>query len=139
MNKPIIIDGCNVAECENIAIQDGYIGCTDNLVGECEGDNCIYKQLQRLKAENKELKRKNTILELVTEPQRQEIGKYQNKALKLKQALEEVREITNMRNIGCGAFCEVNRLEHNCDAECNAYYLAQIQDKINEVLKDKNY
>lgn len=66
-----------------------------------------------------------------------EIDRLREEKQRLIQALEDVREIANKRNVGCGKFCEVNRKEHNCNAECNAYYLKQIQDKINEVLEDE--
>ena len=59
MSEEIIIDDVNVSECEflrNCIIPDNY-GCKidDSLC--CDVGNCYYKQLQRLKQENKELKK----------------------------------------------------------------------------------
>ena len=60
MTKEIIIDGVNVAECEFLrkcVIPDNE-GCAidDSLC--CDVGNCYFKQLQRLKQENEELKKK---------------------------------------------------------------------------------
>lgn len=44
MTEEIIVDGVNIAECEHIAIQDGYIGCTNNENGECEKCFCAFKK-----------------------------------------------------------------------------------------------
>ena len=82
----------------------------------------IFKQLQRLKAENEQLKKKNTILECVTEPQRQEIEKYHDKALKFKQALEKIKVIA------------LDIIENDC-YENSDTKAKKIIDKINEVLK----
>ena len=58
-NNEVIIDGCNVAECEffgkyNVCKAYVYMpkscGCDYN-------PNCYFKQLQRIKSENEELKR----------------------------------------------------------------------------------
>lgn len=96
MNKPIIIDGVDVSECAYMYDNEDFNYMCQDGIGTCicrDNKNCYYKQLHRLEAENEELKRKNTILELVTEPQRQEIEKYHDKALKLKQALEEIKRL----------------------------------------------
>lgn len=59
MTKPIIIDGVDVSECEQLAsTKSGKYYCYDYSDGFCEDyKDCIYKQLQRLKAENDELKK----------------------------------------------------------------------------------
>lgn len=61
MNE-VIIDGCNVAECEFYQIEANelypkaqYCGSMRNTF--CENEpNCHFKQLQRAKAENEKLK-----------------------------------------------------------------------------------
>ena len=88
MTEEIIIDGVNVAGCEYIAIQDGYIGCTNNENGECERCFCAFKkrygetpqtirlddfykstalilqdELHRLKQENKTLKANASVIQ----------------------------------------------------------------------------
>ena len=73
------------------AIHELSIACHDRI-NKCKYYK-LYTQLQRLKAENGELKKENTILELITEPQREEIQKYRDKALQFKQALEDVGKI----------------------------------------------
>ena len=91
----IIIDGCNVAECEfydkcnyttcMIGIQD-YINCDKN-------PNCYYKQLKRLEAENEKLKKEVETWSYQTE-KRAEIGEvWYDTAQKYKQALEDIREV----------------------------------------------
>lgn len=57
MNKPIIVDGVDISECENYFHTGNEENCEDYLDGVCQGHNCLYKQLQRLKAENEELKK----------------------------------------------------------------------------------
>ena len=71
MSNKIIIDGVNVAECkdfEHYKSKD-IKGLSGNLCKKfggcpyCEGNpNCKYKQLQRLKAENKRLKEPSLIV-----------------------------------------------------------------------------
>lgn len=59
-NGLIEIDGCNVAECEYFLFRDKEEiqerSCGVGLV-DCEGKDCMYKQLQRAKAELEELKK----------------------------------------------------------------------------------
>lgn len=59
MTKEIIIDGVNVAECCRFEIEQGKPNNTSHtcdLGGTCDGwENCYFKQLQRLKQENKTL------------------------------------------------------------------------------------
>ena len=56
MNE-VIIDGCNVAECIYYN-PDKLANCGMFALGDfkCEGQICLYKQLQRAKAENETLK-----------------------------------------------------------------------------------
>ena len=72
-NKPIIIDGVNVAGCQYLyfAIEDSIIDCKEHprcSIGEaftndaCKNSNCYFKQLDQLKAEKEELKNNNNIL-----------------------------------------------------------------------------
>ena len=55
MNNEILIDGVNVAECE----QFKDLKCRQRTCGSyfvmCEGQSCQFKQLKRLEAENKQL------------------------------------------------------------------------------------
>ena len=54
MTEPIIIDGCNVAECTSFQL--GNCNNDDTLSIECvKNKNCYFKQLQRLKKENEEI------------------------------------------------------------------------------------
>ena len=59
MSEEIIIDGVNVAGCPDLKQYndtEGNLMCMEYIDGGCEGHNCYYKQLQRLKVENEELK-----------------------------------------------------------------------------------
>lgn len=102
-------------------------------------DVVLEKQLQRLKAENEklkaeneELKRKNTILELVTEPQREEIQKYRDKALQFKQVLVEVRKVIDSECSNCV------KLYHSCAGHCcGVFNVNKILKEMDEVLKDE--
>ena len=58
-SNEVIIDNCNVAECENLEQNNA---CNEYLDGCCEGHNCLYKQLQRAKVENEKLKADNKAL-----------------------------------------------------------------------------
>ena len=65
-NDIILIDGCNVAECEDYAEKHDilmpygkiktYQGYCYSSNDYCNGKDCHFKQLQRLKKENEELK-----------------------------------------------------------------------------------
>lgn len=50
----VIIDGVDVSECKYY--DDGTCCDKDVMSLSCENTDCIYKQLQRLQAENKKLK-----------------------------------------------------------------------------------
>ena len=64
MKNEVIIDGCNVIECEFYddlecnAYRQEYWEPQDNTKDLCkEHPNCYFKQLQRVKSENEKLKR----------------------------------------------------------------------------------
>lgn len=86
MTEPIIIDGVNVAECENLrkCITPNNETCTiDNSF--CNGNkNCYFKQLKRLEKENEEL-----IAQLSCFYRKKEYIRL----LKYKQTLEEIRDV----------------------------------------------
>lgn len=107
MNKPIIIDGVDVSECEYCIIAGAeFPECRIKIASfdvKCENYNCYFKQLQRLKAENEELK------EEYKQFQRISAGEVN----RLRKALEEVREI----------------------AYTTDFDIADIQKIVNEVLK----
>lgn len=94
--KEIIIDDVNVAECEflydddclcKLGIEYGYDGETFGRF--CKGNNnCYFKQLQRLKAENKNLKTENTKLK----NKNQQMSGCITENEKYKQALKEIKE-----------------------------------------------
>jgi len=60
MTEKIIIDGVNVTGCCRFEVEQGEPNNTSHtcdLGGTCDGwENCYYKQLQRLKQENGNLK-----------------------------------------------------------------------------------
>lgn len=57
MNKPIIIDGVDVSECEFYEPKAQVMQCHRGAITQrCKENNCHFKQLKRLKAENEELK-----------------------------------------------------------------------------------
>ena len=91
---------------------------------ECKTyDDCYYKQLKRLQAENEELKAQIEQLEDFIKSDGEIDHINHEYTYKLKKALEEIREIAKIAFIVC-------------DDECgNANKFAEIQDKINEVLK----
>jgi predicted RNase H-like nuclease (RuvC/YqgF family) len=58
--KEIIIDGVNVAGCEFYEPKAQVMTChEESITKRCDKTNCYYKQLQRLKQENAELKAYN--------------------------------------------------------------------------------
>ena len=87
MTEEIIVDGVNVAGCqcfENDKCLWSKKYYESNLTPNCEEvKDCYYKQLQRLKQENENLKKEV-----------KQIRTYEElKLKKYKQALEEIREI----------------------------------------------
>ena len=115
MSDKVIID-VDVSECTHFDKdnhQRKVFDCyeIEGFPNFCKGDNCYYKQLQRLKAENEKLKEKNE--ELIAQLSRFYRKKEYIRLLKYKQALEEIREISSPHCSQC----------------------REIIDKINEVLK----
>lgn len=133
MSDKVIIGGVDVSDCENLSIQNGYIGCTDNLVGGCERDNnCIYKQLQRLKAENDALKSQLDFEIMNKETLIYNCEKFQEGNIKLKQVLEEIRDtaIYECRH-DCSEIYELCTIESCLEK--------RIQRLVNEVLEDEQF
>lgn len=130
MNKPIIIDGVDVAECGYLYDNDDLTYMCQNGIGTCicrENQNCYYKQLQRLELE-KEAEKKSKE-QAITDSLRKGlvIDKY-------KQALEEVREsIKNMCEENCPDLKNGYCIGVN---ECAQRSQKHITRLINEVLKD---
>lgn len=157
MTKPIMIDGVDVSECKyyteklnignggQIGTAKGYGFCIHNIQGldksdcyardyaRCLNNDCFYKQfqqfrteLQRLKAENEKLKAPSMII-----PQVGKLGVPIEQYCKLKQALEDVREITKKYYLSDKKLLATG-------IGINPYgAIIEIQDKINEVLKDE--
>ena len=145
MTEEIIIDGCNVKDCDLYSLRGS---CMDDNISpvDCKDrPDCEYKQLQRLKQENEALQAQlnnitvqsnNIITALEQENEELKILKdmyltfYKAKHddvkglfIKYRSALEEIREIAK------DTF-------HCCDDDCgNARKIKLIIDKINEVLK----
>ena len=141
MSEEIIIDGVNVAECK---YYEDMHECPDNLNGgyyvqhcycDLQGDNycicnknhnCYFKQLQRLKQENEELK---ADLKAETEQAHKWYQRETDKhfvAIKYKQALEEIREITKKYDAEVGDTIIANPIQ-----DCYDVFI-----KVNEVLND---
>ena len=136
MTEEIIIDGVNVAgcgyyeptlenrykpecNCKETKIELGYYQ-NEYSTSECEGNDCLYKQLKRLEQENKELKAYKD----VNEDFKKAWDELNEKYKRYRSALEEIREIAN------DTF-------HCCDDDCgNARTIKLVIDKINEVLND---
>lgn len=78
-----IINGIDVSECAYYN-KDNEPYCCEIWDNECEAQNCYFKQLQRLKEENEELKKKKDEYYLRTLD-------YEAKISYLIQALEEIR------------------------------------------------
>lgn len=153
MNKPIIIDGVDVSMCEDLTNQ---LCCEQYLDGECEGQDCYYKQLQRLKVEKEKLKtwlkeeRANNdklnqlyqdehceVLELKAENEelKEEYKQFQHISVeevhRLRKALVEIEEI-------CKKNCENCTEYKDCKSiffECQIAKIDCILSIINEVLK----
>jgi hypothetical protein len=99
---------------------------------ECDTTDCYYKQLKRLQAENEELKAKFNNNSLCNR-----IQIYEADEARMRKALEEIRGIAKDNYYSC-TDCDKQRKELNCNEKCNAYRLREIQDKINEVLDERN-
>jgi hypothetical protein len=142
------IDGIDVCECSYYN-KDNEPYCCEVWDNECEAQNCYFKQFKRLQEENEKLKNKNNDLieEIasgnidiaILQKENEELKKKQitkngficdcEQNAKYKQALEEIREITEQdRN------CMNSELA--CCRLCDKLDL--IKEKTKEVLNDRN-
>ena len=67
MTDKIIIDGIDVSGCkelQTVVNEEPFCDSSNTLKFLCRGNNCIYKQLKRLEAENAKLKAENEKLKL---------------------------------------------------------------------------
>ena len=141
MSESIIIDGCNVAECD----------CYDNtyclwskkyheirITPKCEiVKDCYFKQLQRAKADIEELKEYNDSYDEAVRALLSEKDKLKAENGKLKKALEEIRGIANgLKSTHCANCSQVLNNKGKCTADCMKDYKEKILTKINEVLQD---
>ena len=134
----IIIDGVNVAGCKHYRgkyfSDNEYKDCAlyENK-GFCEELNCYYKQLQRLKQENEELKKEiqsqKGLITVGGKQQYQVIIAYD----KLRSALEEIK---NILQENCNQCFEIDNFTKPDD--CGICEWARILKVINEVLNDSN-
>ena len=130
MTKEIIVDNVDVAGCEFYVNRTGYCIDDNHSPVHCkERDGCIYKQLNRLQAENEKLKAKCKELNkkiLDADAGKSQYSFYLDKEEKenreLRKALEEIRELAK----GC-------KNSEGIIRQTITEYL--IQNKINEVLK----
>lgn len=109
----VIIDGCNVAECEFFEPKAQVMQCHRCAITQrCKENNCYFKQLQRLKSEFAEVLdvKCGTIAAL----------KVENDELKAK--LERIKILANGRLSLCEG-CEGNLKTGWCDEPCTAYYI----------------
>ncbi len=91
MTNKIIPDGVNVAGCEflkmrSLCFKEGYYE-------DCKNKDCVYKQLQSLKAENEELKKKLKTFFNIDNQECWDLAFVMDEKAKYKQALEKVKEI----------------------------------------------
>lgn len=127
-DKEVIIDGVNVAGCEHCtrvcqntkepqAICELYRYCTNN-------PNCIYKQSQRLQAENEELKKTNISLWAREDITEKMLFNCNHRLQSYKQALEKIEDLATSGYLKDSRFCEAKELQ-------------QILTIINEELKEE--
>ena len=168
MTNKVIIDGVDVRKCGffhpeydeychiALAFSEDYGECM-----ECKDNpDCYYKQLQRLEAENEELKNKifdeglrrktckyykqvcseNTQLIRLDEDlkvwQANAIS-HEQKEIEYKQALEKIEELCKMNCENCQYNPNWNNQDCECEFtdECEEIKIKDIINKINEVLK----
>lgn len=94
------------------------IHCRDN-------NNCYFKQLQRLKAENEELKREKTKYQ----NRYQQLSGSYNRAMSYKQCLDDIEEqIEDIVSEKCNKPCE------ECTGKplCDKYYILQLIKQVKE-------
>lgn len=117
MNKPIIIGGVDVSGCE-YAENSIPVDCDIDTCFCQENQNCYYKQLQRLKAENHALRRSIKDINIV---------KLSEKYEQYKQALETIQN-----------FATIEMVEIATRTDYDGFLaLKGISAKINKVLKDE--
>ena len=128
MSEEIIIDGVNVAECEYLNTTNMFKTCicSKGEIKKCQGVNCKYKELQRLKQENEELKyendrQKDTIIYL------NNYDMCHKTLIQYKQALEEINKIAIKEYY--------KKLEDKDCIECDESFL-KIREFCDEVLND---
>lgn len=149
MTEEIIIDGVNVAGCDNLYEKDDMI-CVDNGIEEsCQGNNCYYKQLKRTEQENEELKEM-----LSKEPKAMQAFQIAYSGLKkenevlwgmvkdYKTALEEILESAKFaQSLPCGSGNLEDCLNCNDDTTNNGQFcmekrIQEIKTKCVEVLNE---
>lgn len=124
MENEIIIDGVNVAGCEQLHSVNGHYEdknsfiCDEYIDGECNGHNCLYKQFQRLKQENEKLKIENSNFDKQLYVNQEMFKNHNIRMQKFKQVLEEIKNDIMTKSSVC--------------TEC-----IKIAKRINEVLNDK--
>lgn len=142
MSDKVIIDGVDVSECGffhpeygdkychiALAFSEEYSDCM-----ECKDNpDCYFKQLQRLKAENEELKEELKRQEEDISTACVDCANLQN----LSNALEKIREVakTVINSANCNNCDGVGYYDGCKDINCGDYAIRKIFDKINEVLK----
>lgn len=82
--EQMIIDGCNVSGCRYY-LHNLYKSCGEGLV-DCEGKDCIFKQLKRKEQECEELK-------AYAQRQENQREEYYKEFLKKDKALEEIEKV----------------------------------------------
>lgn len=135
MSESIIIDGVNVAECEHLLYDHDKkrkpickSGGSYRVYYSClcvQNKDCHFKQLQRAKAENEELRFEKNLYKKTVQYMNE--LRYNETAEKYKTALKEIRE-------SCNAYAKTE--DFVIDQTFNEF-LENIFLKINEVLKDE--
>ncbi len=79
----VIVDGVNVAECkelQKVVNEKPYCDSSNTTKMTCKGNDCLFKQLQRAKAENEKLK--NALIEIkvnfINQSARNGLSKFEN-------------------------------------------------------------
>ena len=98
MSEKIIIDGVNVAECSYYN-EENKPYCCEIWDNECEAQNCYFKQLQRLKQENEELKKRCEDWAMETVKTQGIIDGCEIKIERLKQENKKLKEYKNEAKI----------------------------------------
>lgn len=139
-DKEIIIDGVNVAGCEDFKPKDRFT-CHPYICNCHQKPDCNYKQLRRKEQECEESKRTISTLEGVNKLFENNLDNSFIKIVRYKQALKKIEKIAETSN---NAPC----LEFDCDCTqckdettdngntCMQYGLEKILDIVNEVKGD---